>query len=706
MVDFLLELGTEEIPAFYIEPACSDLLERILSALEEEGLIDRAGGTADGARTAATPRRLAIFVPGLPERQPDREEDVSGPPERAAFDKDGNPTKAAIGFARGQGAEVGAIEIRETPKGRYCFVHKKIAGQATAAVLSRVVPDILPAVHFPKSMRWSVAGSPRAVEALSFARPIRSMVALLGEEVVPFTVNGVAAGRTVFGHPFLAPGPIEIGNADFGAYIATLRERFVIADVEERRGLVRDGVIDVLKKHDSSLEEDGLVDEVTNLVEFPVVVEGSFDESYLVLPAEVIKSAMMDHQRYFPVESGKGRLAARFVTVTNRGPEHAAGIREGNERVLAARLADAAFFLKEDRKLSLADRVEDLAGIVYQEKLGTYLARVERLEKLAAFLADVIGLSAEEKTACTRAARLCKCDLTTEMVGEFPNLQGIVGREYALRDGETPVVAAALEEHYLPAFAGDRLPASAVGKVLALAEKCDTIVGCFAAGLSPTGSQDPYGLRRQALGILRIILEGNLNISLRETFHFAAGNLPEGLPSAELLESRVLDFFWDRLYNVFFDKGYRYDLIKAALATGFDDIHVFRKRLDALRILADEPGWVELVTVVQRTFNIFKKAGEVGAVNEECLEAAEEKEVFRVYKECEPEFRTLIDKGDYAAASREFAKRFVKPVHSFFEKVFVNVDDEDVKNNRLALMKSLNRLYAVNIADLSEVVTD
>jgi len=694
MVDFLLEIGTEEIPAFSLEPACGDLLDKTLAALDEEGL------TVSGSRTAATPRRLALFVSGLPERQADREEEVSGPPEKAAFDKDRNPTKAGSGFARGQGATVEEIEIRDTPKGRYCFVRKRIKGRSTAEVLAGLLPAVIGSVHFPKSMRWAVGGT------TTFSRPIRRMAALLGDEVVNFEINGIATGRQVEGHPFLAPGAFDLETADFDAYLAGLKERFVIADVNERRGLVRGGVEKVLEKYGSTLTETQLVDEVTNLVEFPCVVEGTFDESFLELPAEVIKSAMMDHQRYFPVEDGAGKLLARFITVINRNEQHAHKIREGNERVLSARLADAAFFLREDRKTSLADRVADLEGMVYQEKLGTYGRRVERLEKLALRLAEGLGLSADEIADCGRAARLCKCDLTTEMVGEFPNLQGTVGREYALMDGEKQAVALAIEEHYMPAFAGDRLPDSKVGKVLALAEKFDTVVGCFGVGLSPTGSQDPYGLRRQALGILRIVLEAGLEVSLRDTIRFAASNLPDGLPAPELLESRVLDFFWDRLYHMSVDRGYRYDLVNAALATGYDNIHDFQKRIDAIKTLSAEPGWDELVTVVQRTFNIYKKAGDLGEVVEDKLEAPEEKELFRLLRTEAPAIEELLAGGDLLSASRKYAAVFVAPVHTFFEKVFVNVDDVTVKNNRLALMKTLNQLYTTHIADLSQVVMD
>lgn len=694
MVDFLLELGTEEIPAFSLEPACQDLLDKTLAALDEEGLV------VGESRTAATPRRMALSLLGLPEKQADREEEVSGPPEKAAFDKEGNPTKAAIGFAKNQGATVDEIEIRDTPKGRYCFVQKQIKGRSTAEVLARLLPAVIGNVHFPKSMRWALGGT------TTFSRPIRGMAALLGNEVIDFEINGVRTGRQVEGHPFLAPGAFELESADFDAYLSLLEERFVIADVNKRRELVRGGVEKVLKKYGSALSETELVDEVTNLVEFPCVVEGTFDENFLELPAEVIKSAMMDHQRYFPVEDGSGKLLARFITVINRDEQHADRIREGNERVLSARLADAAFFLREDRKTSLADRVAELEGIVYQEKLGTYGRRVKRLEKLALHLAEVLKLSAEETADCGRAALLCKCDLTTEMVGEFPNLQGTVGREYALMDGENHAVAVAVEEHYLPAFAGDRLPDSIVGKVLALAEKFDTVVGCFGVGLSPTGSQDPYGLRRQALGILRIVLEAGLELSLRDTIRFAASNLPAGLPAPELLESRVLDFFWDRLYNMSMDRGYRYDLVNAALTTGYDDIHDFQKRIDAIKALSAEPGWNELVTVVQRTFNIYKNAGELGEVMEDKLEAPEEKELFRLFRANAPAIEALLAKGDLSGASHKYAEVFVEPVHTFFDKVFVNVDDEAVKNNRLALMKSLNQLYTTHIADLSQVVME
>jgi glycyl-tRNA synthetase beta chain len=695
MVDFLLELGTEEIPAFYIEPAVLDLVDRLTAALDEAGL------PAEGSRTAATPRRLAVLIQGLPEKQDDREEEVSGPPEKAAFDKDGKPTKAAVGFAKGQGAEVDAIEVRETPKGRYCFVTKKIAGRTAGDVLAEILPAVAAGIHFPKSMRWPAGGASGGV---TFARPIRSAAAVLGKDVVRFAINNLESGRKVFGHPFMAPGAFELESADFDAYLTALRERHVIADVKERRSIIREGVEKILKGHGGALEEMSLVDEVTHLVEHPHVVEGEFDERFLELPAAVVKSAMMDHQRYFPVEDGQGKLLPRFITVINRGEEQADEVREGNERVLAARLADADFFLKEDRKKPLAELVNDLKGIVYQEKLGTYWDRVNRLKTMAGHLADTLALSKAERENCIRAAELCKCDLTTEMVGEFPNLQGVIGREYALMDGEADDVAVAIEEHYLPRFAGDRLPSTAVGKVLALAEKFDAVTGCFASGLSPTGSQDPYGLRRQALGILRIILEGGIELSLKQAVQAAAASLPNGLPAADIVESRVLDFFWDRLYHFCVERGFRYDLVKASLKTGYDDIHDFWKRLEALTELSAEPGWEELVTVVQRTYNIFKNAGDPGEVQEARLEEPEEKEVFRLYKESRPAIVALLDKADYTAASREYAGVFVKPVHTFFDKVFVNVDDEALKNNRLALMKGLNRLYTENIADLSQVV--
>ena len=709
MVDFFLELGTEEIPAFSVEPACRDLLQKLTACLAEAGLD--AGET----RTAATPRRLALWVAGLAEKQPDREEEVSGPSEKAAFDKEGNPTKAAAGFAKGQGVSVDQIEVRDTPKGRYCFALRKIKGEPASRVLAGLLPRIIADVHFPKSMRWPAAGgkAPAAGKkgnetrtAFTFSRPIRTIAALLGNEVVPFEISGVEAGRMICGHPFLAPEPFEIESADFDLYLDALKERFVIADVEERRALVRSGVEKILEEHGGVLKEKKLIDEVTHLVEFPAAVEGVFDERFLSLPADVVKSAMMDHQRYFPVEDGGGNLKPRFITVINRGRERADGIRLGNERVLAARLSDAEFFLTEDRKTSLGDRFDSLDEIVYQEKLGTYRDRVKRLSSLAGFLAGVLELTKEEKEDSARAALLCKCDLTTEMVGEFPGLQGIVGREYALMDGEKSSVAAAVEEHYLPRYAGDRLPATTAGKVLALAEKFDAITGCFAAGLSPTGSQDPYGLRRQALGVLRILLEGGVGISLKETVRSAAAGLPSELAEAADLEKDVLDFFRDRLYHFSVERKYRYDLVNAALATGFDDVHVFQKRLEAVTELAADPGWDELVTVVQRTFNIYRNAQDPGAPKKDLLAAAEEKELFRLFGDNEPAILGLVKKGDFKKASREYAAAFVEPVHVFFDKVFVNVDDSDLKKNRLALMKALNSLYSSNIADLSCVAGD
>ena len=690
MANLLLEIGTEEIPASYIEPALSGLKDKLTAALEENRL---AGGDVS---VAGTPRRLTIFIEEVPAAQKGTTIEALGPPERIAFDDEGHPTKAALGFARNQGIDVSQIQIRETKKGKYCFAVKEEAGQATMAVLPGILSSIIAGLSFPKSMHW------RAKD-FYFARPIQSLLALLDADVVEFEVNGVRTGRETAGHPFLAPGMLTLERADLEAYKNLLQEHFVVADIEERRSTIRDQIEALLAPHGAQLEELALLDEVTNLVELPNSVEGRFNESYLALPADVLEAAMMEHQRYFPVRDADGKLLARFVTVINRTEEYADGIREGNERVLSARLSDAQFFWQEDRKTSLAELAPGLKDVLYQEKLGSYLDRTNRLVAIASHVAEQLGLSPESREMTVRAAQFCKADLLTHMVGEFPKLQGIMGREYALADGEPKEVAHAIAEHYAPRSAEGALPETETGIALGLTEKLDSLAACFAAGLEPTGSQDPYALRRSAQGLIRIILERKLTLSLRSAVETAEQALPAQLRQPDLV-SRVMDFLANRLYHTFLDRGYQYDIINAALASGFDDVLDLRQRVDSLTDLASLPEWSDLVTVVERTFNITKGTDISGDVDEALLEAEEEKKLWEVYCESADKVTAAIDRKQYHEASLNYARVFAAPVHDFFDKVFVNVEQQTIRENRLRLVKKINELYSSRIADLSKIV--
>ncbi len=692
MRDFLLEIGCEEIPAGYLAPASAALAETATKALADARL------TAGEPRTLYTPRRIALFVPAIAEAGEDFTHLVQGPSKKIAFDASGKPTKAAAGFARGQGVPVESLFVEETKSGPYVFAKKTVKGRATADVLAEALPGIILKLPFPKSMHW-------ADPNVTFARPIRSVLALLGDAVVPFAVGAVKSGRAVFGHPFLAPGAIDLARADLALYRDALRKAFVVADVDERREMTRAQIEKLLAAHGSALAEFDLLDEVTNLVEYPQAVEGSFPEHYLEVPAEVVEAAMMEHQRYFPVRDVSGKLLNRFITVSNRPAKYAETIKEGNERVLNARLSDAQFFLREDRKNPLEAFVPKLAGVTFQDKLGSYADRSRRIGELGLFIADALGADAAAKKRVARAAELCKADLVTQMVFEFTSLQGVVGREYAKADGEDPEVAEAIAEHYRPRSVKDDIPATTTGRILALADKFDALAGCFAAGLAPTGNQDPYALRRQTVGIIRIIVTSEFVLSLKDVLAKAKSLLPANLPDLAKAEESVLAFVQDRLYYYYLDR-YTHDIIRAALKPSFDDLLDLSRRLESLDELAGTHDWHKLVTAVERTHNITRDFTATGDVDEIYLSAPEERELYRLYKANREAITRLIDERRYNEVCRLYEQTFTVPLHVFFEKVFVNVEDPAVRTNRLTLLKSINRLFADRVADLSQILIE
>lgn len=692
-MDFLLEIGVEELPASYIAPALSQL---------EAGFrkrIDQARLGVEATVTGGTPRRLTLGAGGIPERQEDVAEEVTGPPANVAFDEDGQPTRAAIGFAKGQGVDVADLRIKETPKGGYCVAEKHVEGRPAAELLGEILPELIRGIRFPKSMRWEPSG-------LTFARPIRWIVALCSESVVPFELAGVSSGRTTRGHAFMAPEPFDIPSASFEGYAAALRERSVLVDRTERREELRKRVDAVMARHGSRCADEELLEEVNEMAEYPGAVEGAFNADYLSVPAEVIVEAMKEHQKYFPIYDPQGALLPQFVAATNRSDEHSAEARVGNERVLEARLADAKFFWDTDRKTTLESKRPGLGDVAFQERLGSYIARTERMARLAEAVARDLGLTGEQAAMARRAAHLCKVDLVTLMVGEFPKLQGIMGREYARVDGEPEPVATAIAEHYMPRYADDALPQGEVAIALSLADRLDAIAGCFAVGLIPTGSQDPYALRRLALGVIRIAREHQLTFSLGETARQAIEGLPADVKAGDDVSSQVLSFFRDRLYQTCTDEGFRYDIVNAVLAAGYDDVCDVLERLRVLTELSTTPQWAALVTVVERTFNIGKKVEVEGPTDPALLEDAEERRLWEELQANQTEIRTLIDLRQYRDASLRYHDVFAEPVHAFFDQVFVNVDDERVRDNRLRLLKEANVLYSERVADLALIVTD
>ncbi|MFZ5648678.1 MAG: glycine--tRNA ligase subunit beta [Bacillota bacterium] len=689
MRDFLLEIGTEEMPARFVGPALEQLKD-----LAESLLKDKRIGFGR-VQALGTPRRMAVYVAGLSESQESLVKEVKGPALKVAYNPAGEPTPAALGFARSQGIDIKDLVVKPVGPVEYVFAMKREEGRPTGAVLAEICPELVTGLHFPKPMRWGDL-------EFRFARPIRWIMALYGQDVVSFGLAGVESGRITYGHRFLSKGPIEI--TDPGDYFEKIRKAFVVADPAERKEIICRQVQQVAAAENGVAGKDEeLLDEVNNLVEYPTAFSGSFDQSYLRLPKEVLVTAMREHQRYFPVTAPGGSLLPRFIAVRNGVSENIETVRAGNEKVLRARLADAAFFWDEDQKTPLEEKVPALKKIVWQESLGTVYDKVERIAYLALHITDKLG-AGEILPVVKRAAYLAKADLVTNMVYEFPELQGIMGREYALKSGESPDVARGIFEHYLPRFAGDILPSTTVGRILSLADKTDTLVGCFAIGIQPTGSQDPYALRRQALGICNIILDGELVLPVREIAARAYDGY-SGKVSLKIDKESVLsdleEFFRQRIRGLLIDRGYAYDIVDAVLAAGTDDILGVLMRVEALGRFREEPAFDAVITAYNRANNLTKKYAGTD-VSPDLLQNPAEQDLYRSFVGVRQEVQNLLEKRDYSGALRQMAV-LREPVDRFFEAVMVMVEDESIRDNRLALLKNVAGL-ASPLADLSKIV--
>jgi len=687
MPDLLIEIGTEEIPASYSEPALAAFEAALTSACGKARL------TLPEARRLGTPRRLTLHFASVAEMSESLTVERMGPAAKIGFDADGNPTKAALGFARGQSVDPSELRVVETKKGPYVAVTVREEGVPAGEIVAAALPGALRSIPFPKVMRWT--GSD-----LSFARPIRGLAVVFGDVPVDLTVAGVRSSGDVPGHPFLSEGRLALESADLASYRQGLIDRRVVADPKERRERILAGLAGHLDERQLADVHEGLLDEVTWLAEWPVVVQGRIDEEFLELPVEVLETAMRVHLRFFPVLDADGRPEARFLAVMNRTQASAPTVTEGFERVLRSRLSDARFFLAEDAKRTLEEMVPELGDKALHRELGSYLEKVGRLEDLSAWLAEKNGLAGECE-AVVRAARLAKADLVTEMVGEFPELQGTIGRIYALRDGESPQVATAVEDHYQPRGQSGWLPRGRVAQVVAAAEKLDNLVAFFSVGGPPSGSSDPFGLRRQALGLLRLAAEGEIQIPLAAAIRRAIRVL--GVEDAGALEAEVLGFVRDRLYRATLDEGRRYDLVRAALGAGFDDVRDFHLRVRALHAVAGEDWWPRLVEVVERTGNILQGAARADTVETGLLEDGDERELHDALLKSAPGIEALIAAQEYAGAARAFSDAFSDVVHAFFANVYVNVEDERVRANRMALLGRVNDLFAERVADLSDV---
>ncbi|MFC4076723.1 glycine--tRNA ligase subunit beta [Salinithrix halophila] len=678
--DWLLEIGLEEVPARFVADGLEQLKQKLTRWLEDNRI------TYQSTEVYATPRRLAVLVKGVADRQADVEEEVRGPAKRIAVAADGSWSKAAEGFARKQGLNPDQLVLEEFKGETYVFARKHVEGKPTAKLLKESIPDVLSAISFPKAMRW---GSRRT----RFIRPVRWLVGLFGEEVIDFEWAGVTADNTTRGHRFLGEDTV-IPAPD--QYVARLKEQYVVADVEERRAAIRAQL--------SRLEEDygwripvdeDLLDEVTHLVEYPTALYGSFDKTYLELPSAVLITTMREHQRYFPVEGEGGQLLPYFVTVRN-GDDHAlATVAKGNEKVLSARLADARFFFEEDQKVPIATAVAKLDNVVFFEGLGTIGDQVRRIQALSTELAHRLGLSEGVRDTVQRAAEICKFDLSTLMVDEFPELSGLMGEVYAKKAGESVEVARAIQEHHYPRFAGDRLPEGTVGSLISLSDKLDAVVSAFSLGIQPTGSQDPYGLRRRASGVIHMLAErGWREVSLLNLIDLALVRLEQdgwlNRPASEVKEE-LTSFFNLRLKALLQEAGIRYDIIDALLAG--DTSHPSLV-LEKARVLAEEVEKDDFKHVVEgfsRAANLAEK-GEAGLeVNRDLLEAWTERELLASIRNAAEAYEEAEAKHD-ARAMFEAIGKLAPVIHRFFDDVLVMAEDPGIRNNRLALLQQIDGL--------------
>lgn len=677
--DLLFEIGAEEIPAGF--------MPNILGQLKQcaETKLNDAHLPFESIETYGTPRRLALIVQGIADASAEISERHKGPSASIAYDADGNATKAAIGFARGKGLDVADLVVEDG----YIYAETKTAGVPAKDIVSEMLPQLITGLNFPKSMHWGDLDA-------KFVRPVRWLVALLDEEVIPVEFATVQSGNVTRGHRFLGADEITIKNA--ASYVDTLKENFVMVDQDARRELISKQLHDMAASKNASIVwDDDLLEEINYLVEWPTALCGGFEESYLALPDAAIITPMKDHQRYFPLVGQDGKLLPMFLTVRNGSDHSIEVVQAGNERVLRARLDDAKFFFNEDRKKPLIDRQDGLTKIVFQEGLGNLADKTERLLKLGRVFGEECGLHEDATVVLERATELAKTDLTTGMVTEFTELQGVMGKEYALLDGESSEVAEAIFEQYLPRFAGDVLPQTEAGKVLSIIDKVDNIVATFSRGLIPTGSQDPYALRRQTIGILNILLGSEWNISLRPIFKASMELLNVAADKQEELLNQVEEFFTLRLKNIFLDREVPHHVIDLLLSNNELSVADAEGLVNALLANRIDEN-VELVQAYTRMYNLVKDVEYTG-VNSDLLKEDAEKALFEAASKASEASLAAWEAGDYAAVVAVPAT-LVPTINQFFEDVMVMDKDEAIKANRLQLVRLAYSVMAI-IGDIS-----
>ncbi len=693
MKPLLIEIGTEEIPARFIADGINSLKAKLISLLTETSIEFKQ------TSVFATPRRLAVLIENVSEKQGDRKMEVLGPPEKAAFDAEGNPTPAAAGFARSQNIDVKALYVVKTDRGKYVAATIEETNRVTLDVLSEALPKLITSLQFPKSMRWGTGN-------LKFVRPIRWITALFGNTIIPFEIEGLKSGDTTRGHRFISPDEVRIN--DPAAYSQILLNNHVIADPSERKKIITEEIKKIETASNCIVHDDKeLFETVMFLVEYPVVILGNFDAEYLSLPKELLVTVMKNHQKFFSVEDKNGDLLPHFVLISNSSPENNDMVKKGAERVFRARLEDARFYFDEDRKRPLWDCIEKLKHVTFQEKLGSVYEKLDRVAFICSFLAEELKLPDKEKIL--RAVMLSKADLVTGIVREFPELQGYIGMIYAENSGEDSDIATAINEHYKPRFSSDELPSNKIGAIISLADKIDNIASFFVVDMIPSGSEDPFALRRQAIGIINILVNRDYPFSLDALINKALQGLESYLPARKTLSTDILSFFYQRMEAIFSSEGFSHDVISAVLSiketapdqpdrqalpdAGKQTIKNIKNRLEILSQMKKSPDFTEFLLAAKRVCNILNGVRHT-EVRRNLLTDDSEKVLFDTAgavksKLIKSEYRSLFDLKD--------------PINTFFNTVMVMDKKPEIRENRLALLLSVKNIFD-QLGDFSKVI--
>lgn len=687
MADLLVEIGTEEIPSDYLESGINAMCSIANRVFRENRL--KVDGDVAGY---GTPRRLVLIAKSIHDMQKDMVSTIVGPPYSVAFDKDGKPTKAGIGFSKKQGVSVEELEVIETERGKYVCVKKKTPGRPAIKVLSELIPGIIAEIPWSKSMRWGKL-------SFQFVRPIHWILAIFGGEVVPFKVADIKSGDITRGHRFMAPQAIRVSSVE--DYLKKLNNAHVIIDPKRRREIIRESILKAADELSGEpILDDELLNTVTNMVEYPHPISGVFEERFLNLPEQVLITLMKEHQRYFAIRERNGNLMPNFIAINNTIPRDDSLVRKGHERVLKARLQDAEFFFKEDRKRPLIERLEELKGVIYHAELGTSYQKVMRFLKLAEYIC--LRISPESLEDVRLICKLSKCDLVTEMVMEFPSLQGVMGSVYARLDGYKDNICSGIYEHYMPLRAGDRLPSSDYGAIVGVADRLDTICAFFGIGLEPTGTSDPFALRRHSLAIIRILEHRKWNIPLSDMIEESLRIIGEEIDIEKgKLKARIIGFFRDRYKNMLSSLNYPVDLIDSVISAEFDLIHEVRPRIVQLKEFMNNKELFEgLVLTFKRVNNILKKQKERFKIKEGLFKDSAENTLWEIFNKVKERTSELARSQDYYSIFMELAS-LKKPVDELFDKVEIMTSDRDLMQNRIAMLQEISELF-LRFSDLSK----